>query len=108
MMCLLIEEKITQLFSESGDFEDSMMHKKRSLNAQPQNTFCVYWGFGEPPTSSLWQWIATNIACSFYIKQKRKIFSKDSIASLSTTSFGKQGFRIYKAVMLVGAMPQTL
>ena len=65
-------------------------------------------GFGGAPTSGSWQWIATNIACSFYIKQKRKIFSKDSIASLSTTSFGKQGLRIYKAVTLVGAMPQIL
>ena len=65
-------------------------------------------GFGGAPTSGSWQWIATNIACSFYIKQKRKIFSKDSIASLSTTNFGKQGLRIYKAVMLVGAMPQIL
>ena len=41
-------------------------------------------------------------------KAKTKNFSKDSIASLSTTSFGKQGLRIYKAVMLVGAMPQIL
>ena len=48
MMRLLIEQKITWLFSESSDFEDSMMHKKRSLNAQPQNTFCAYRGLGEP------------------------------------------------------------
>ena len=33
MMRLLIEQKITRLFFESGDFEDSRIHKKRSLNA---------------------------------------------------------------------------
>ena len=72
----LMEQKITWLFSESGDFEDSRMHEKAFSERVAAEYFLRILGFGGAPTSGSWQWDSHEHCLLILYKAKTKNFFK--------------------------------